>query len=90
MTAPAYITIQLRRPRDDDPGLIDEAWFTVDGGAVQLVDRDGVPLHGELTRRTIRPDETTRQSAARLLRARSRSRPPRPFSRKLHYPRVVY
>ncbi len=90
MTQPTYIAIQIRRPRDGDAGVAEEGWFMVEDGAVQLVDRDGVPLHGELTRRTIRPDETPRQSAARLLRARSRSRPARPFSRKLHYPRVVY
>ena len=33
MTAPTYITIQLRRPSRDgeDPGVIDEAWFVVEG-----------------------------------------------------------
>ncbi len=87
---PAYITIQLKRPRDDDPGTIDEAWFVVKDDVVQLVSRDGNPLPGDDNRCTLRPGETPREGAARLLRARSRNRPARPFSRKLHYPRVVY
>ena len=46
-----YITVQLRRPRDDDP-----EWSIRDGngaedGAVQLVDRDGEPLPGKGNRR---------------------------------------
>ena len=77
------ITIQLRRPREDDPGLVDEAWYRVEARVVMLTDRYGVPLPGEDNRRTLRPNETTREGAARLLRARSRSRP-------AGYPRVVY
>jgi hypothetical protein len=90
MTAPTYITIQLRRPRDDDPGVVDEAWYVVDGHTVQLVSRDGKPLPGEDNRRELRPNETAREGAARLLRARSRSRPARPFNRPLRYPAMRF
>jgi hypothetical protein len=86
MSAATYITIQLRRPREDDPGVVDEAWYCVDGNQVQLTNRDGVPLPGEDNRRTLRPNETAREAAVRLLRARSRSRPARPFNRTLRYP----
>jgi hypothetical protein len=85
-----YITVQLRRPRDDDPGQIDEAWFVVKDDVVQLVSRDGVPLPGEDNRRTLRPGETAREAAARLLRARSRNRPARPFNRSLRYPAMRF
>jgi hypothetical protein len=90
MTAPTYITIQLRRPRDDDPGLVDEAWYRAEAGVVMLTDRYGVPLPGEGNKRELRPGETAREGAARLLRVRSRNRPARPFNRPLRYPRVVY
>jgi hypothetical protein len=90
MTAPQYITIQLRRPRDSDPGVVDEAWFTVKDDVVQLVDRDGKPLQGELTRRPIAPNETAREVAVRLMRARSRSRPAKPFNRPLRYPALRF
>jgi hypothetical protein len=83
VSAPAYITIQLRRPSEDDPGAVEEGWYR----AEMLTNRDGVPLPGEDNRRTLRPNETAREGAARLLRARSRSRPARPFNRPLHYPK---
>jgi hypothetical protein len=90
MSAPTYITIQLRRPREDDPGLVDEAWYRVEARVVMLTDRYGVALPGEGNRRELRPNETAREGAARLLRARSRSRPARSFNRPLRYPRIVY
>ena len=45
MSAPTYITIQLRRPSRDgeDPGVIDEAWFITKDDVVQFTDRDGHP-----------------------------------------------
>jgi hypothetical protein len=77
-----YITIQLRRASRDgeDPGLVDEAWFTVKENVVLLVDRDGNPLQGDLTRHLIGPKETAREVAVRMLRARSWKRPTRRFS----------
>jgi hypothetical protein len=87
-----YITIQVRRPSRDgeDPGQIEEAWFTAKDDVVQLVDRDGKPLQGDLTRRPVGPNETAREVAVRLLRAKSRSRPARPFNRVLRYPALRF
>ncbi len=90
MSAPNYITIQLKRPREDDPGVVDEAWFVVEDGLVTLTTRDGDPLHGEFVCSKPKPNETAREAAARLLRSRSRSRSSRPFSRVLRYPVVRY
>ncbi len=90
MTAPIYVTIQLRRPRDDDPGVVDEAWFVVEDGLVTLTTRDGNPLHGEYACAKPRPNETARETAARLLRSRSRMRAVRPFNRTLRYPVMRY
>jgi hypothetical protein len=90
MSAPTYITLQLRRPSRDgeDPGLVDEAWYVADGNTVQFTDRDGNSLHGDHTRRPIGPGETARESAARLLRTRSMHRASRPFNRPLRYPKI--
>ena len=90
MSAPIYITIQLRRPREDDPGVVDEAWYRAEAGVVMLTDRYGVPLPGEGNKRTRGPNETAREAAARLLRARSRSRPARSFNRPLRYPALRF
>jgi hypothetical protein len=92
MSAPQYVYIGVRRPSRDgeDPGAIDEAWFTVKDDVVQLVDRDGKPLQGEFVRRPIGQDETAREVAVRLLRTRSRIRPARPFNRPLRYPAIRF
>jgi hypothetical protein len=74
----------------DHPGAIEEGWFTVKDDVVQLVDRDGKPLHGDLLRRPMGSNETAREVAVRLLRRRSRIRPTRPFNRPLRYPRVAF
>ena len=57
---------------------------------MQLVDRDGEPLPGKGNRRTLGPNETAREVAVRLLRARSRSRPARSFNRPLRYPALRF
>ena len=41
----------MRRPRRDDPtdgGVIEEGWYVVNDGAVQLTDRDGNKVDGDL------------------------------------------
>ena len=90
MTAPTYITIQLRRPREDDPGLVDEAWFVVDGDRVSAHRSRRRSAAWGRQQAQLRPNETAREGAARLLRARSRSRPARPFNRALRYPKLKY
>jgi hypothetical protein len=90
---PEYIWTETRRPRRDDPtdaGAIEEAFYVVVDSCVHFCDRDGNKLHGELMRRPIGPGETAREVAVRMLRARVRSRPARPFNRPLRYPTLRY
>ena len=70
---PIYLTVQLRRPSRDgrDAGSIAEGWYFVDGDHVQMCDRDGKPLAGEQNRRRLRPKETARETAFRLLKAKA-------------------
>jgi hypothetical protein len=88
MSAPTYITIQLRRPTEDDPGVIDEAWHRAEAGVVMLTDRYGVPLPGEGNRRTRGPNETARECAVQLLRSKSMHRASKAFNRKIVYPKI--
>ena len=84
---PQYIHIQTRRPARDgsDPGAIEEGWFTVNDGYVQLTDRGGNKVRGEFVGRPIGPGESAREVAVRMLRARVRSRPAKAFTRTIHY-----
>ena len=85
---PQYIYISMRRPRKDDPedaGAIEEGWYVVNDGAVQLTDRDGNKVRGEFVTRPIGPGETAREVAVRMLRARVRSRPAKAFTRTIRY-----
>jgi hypothetical protein len=65
--------------------VIEEAWYVVVDNAVQLSDRDGNKVHGEFVTRPIGPGETAREVAVRMLRARVRSRPAKPFTRTIRY-----
>jgi hypothetical protein len=51
--------------------VVDEGWYICEGNQVQLTDRDAVPLPGEGNRRTLGPDETSREGAARRAAAAS-------------------
>jgi hypothetical protein len=90
MSAPTYITFQLRRPSRDgeDPGVVDEAWFITKGDIVQLTDRDGHPLRGDENRRRLKNSETAREAAVQLLRSKTGARSSRPFNRVLRYPKI--
>ena len=91
MTEPKYITIQTRRPTRDgsDPGAIEEGWFIVKDGIVMLTNREGVALHGEENRREL-GNEDARVIAVRMLKAKSKRRPSRPFNRPLRYAALKY
>jgi hypothetical protein len=89
---PQYIHIQIRRPSKDgtDPGTIEEGWYVVTDDCVQLTDRDGNKVRGELVTRPIGNGETAKEVAVRMLRTRVMSRPAKSFNRPLRYPRMVY
>jgi hypothetical protein len=80
---PQYIYVEIRRPSRDgtDPGAIEEGWFIVTDDYVHLCDRDDNKVRGEFVGRPISPGETAREVAVRMLRARVRSRPAKPFNR---------
>ena len=72
-------SVKIEGPADLDvrsvkvePAVIDEGWYRVEGDVVMLTNRDGVPLPGEDNRCTLKPGETAREAAVRLLRAKSR------------------
>jgi hypothetical protein len=84
---PKYIYLQTRRPSRDgtDPGTIEEGWYVVTDGYVQLTDRDGSKVRGEFVGRPIGNGETAKEVAVRMLRARVRNKPAKSFNRRLHY-----
>ena len=89
MTA-EYCFIQVRRPARDgsDPGTIEEGWYTVTDGVVRLCDRDGDPIRGEESTAKLKPGETAKEAAVKMLRAKFARKPARPFNRPLRYPKV--
>ena len=82
---PQYIHIQIRRPSRDggDPGTIEEGWYVVVDGAVQLTDREKV--RGEFVTRPIGNGETAKEVAVRMLRTRVMSGPAKSFNRPIRY-----
>src|SRR5262245_2601225 len=85
MTEIHRVTIQLRRPMGNDPGMVESACYVIEAGnTVILTNRDGQPLsrgqvaprrRGEpspLTRweRKLAPGEDAARAARQLLRAR--------------------
>ena len=90
MTA-IYVTFELRRPRDGDPGSVAEAWYCLDGDYCQMTDRDGIPLAGERNRKKLRSGQSAREAAVTMLRERaSRFSGSKGFGRQLRYARVVF
>ena len=89
---PEYIYVTTRRPSRDgsDPGVIEEGWYVVTDGVVQLTDREGNKVRGEFVSRPISNGESAKEIAVRMLRTRVRSRPAKPFNRPLRYPTLRY
>ena len=86
-----YVTLELRRPRGDDPGSVAEGWYDLDGNHVQMCDRDGIPLAGEKNRKKLRPGQTAREAAVMLLKEKaSRFGSRESFNRTLRYPTTVF
>jgi hypothetical protein len=85
-----YCFIQTRRPTKDgsDPGSIEEGWYTVTDGVVRLCDRDGDPIRGEESTAKLKPGETAKEVAVRLLRGKFARKPARPFNRPLRYQKL--
>ncbi len=83
---PQRLVLQTRRPRDNDPGAIEDGYWIVSGDAVYLTDADGVKT-GE--RQELRPGTDPKNAAINLLRSKV-GRRRSSFDRPLNYPRGFY
>ena len=65
------IFVQMRRPRDGDPGVTEPGYFRVEDDVVVLVDKNGVPRINKKGKRLItnlKPGQNARKIAALLVR----------------------
>ena len=79
------LTIQTRRPRGDDPGVVNSL-LVVSGDSVWLCDEDGVKT-GD--RQGLRPALDPKVAAINLLRGKVGKRKS-DFNRPLRYPKNFY
>jgi hypothetical protein len=87
MTTVHKLIIQIKAPRHDFPGQIEEGFYRVMDGSVTLCDAAGKPV-GE--KRTVPTGGDPKGLACAMLRARARSRQgsrPGGFDRRLSYPK---
>jgi hypothetical protein len=87
MTDVKKLIIQIRAPRHDFPGQVEEGFYRVDDNSVTLCDKDGKAV-GE--KRTVPTGGDPKGLACSMLRTRARSRQgsrPGGFNRKLDYGR---
>ena len=46
---PTLLLVQIRQPKDNDPGQVAEAWYMRDGDTLRLTDEYGRPIAGKST-----------------------------------------
>jgi hypothetical protein len=78
---PTYIFVTTRAATSADPGVIAEAWFIVEDGAVVLRDADDKHFGG----RALLKDEDPATVARSLLREQEA---PKDFQRQIHYQKL--
>jgi hypothetical protein len=83
---PNKLTLQTRRPREDDPGAVEFGWWIVSDGRVHLVDQDGTKTG---TSRSLPEGADPKLVATKMLRGKIGARNS-DFNRPLRYPRMVY
>ena len=76
--SPIYIWTTIRHGDDGDPGEIAEGYYSVEGGAVVLTDRDG----RHITSRALLGEDPATLARQLLHEARK----PSDFNRRLRYP----
>jgi hypothetical protein len=84
------IFIQMRRPRDGDPGVTEPGYFQVEDNVVVLVDKDGKPRLNRKRKRLeykLKPGENARRIAALLVREHLPNYRG-DFNRKIIYPNL--
>jgi hypothetical protein len=87
---PHYVYYVTRKPSRDgsDPGAIEEGWFEIIGAEVVMTTQGGEPLPGNRNRRKPRSNQTPKDCARDMLKAKVMSRPMSNFNRPLghrHY-----
>ena len=83
------IFVQMRRPRDGDPGVTEPGYFRVEDEIIVLVDKNGNPRRNKKGKRLeykLKPGENARTIAALLVRDHM-PKPPRRFQSKNHLSR---
>ena len=84
------IFIQMRRPRDGDPGVTEPGYYRVEDDVVVLVDKNGVPRLNKKGKRLeykLKPGQNARTIAALLVREHMPDYRG-DFHRKIIYPNV--
>jgi len=82
------VSVSIRKPRDGDPGIIEEGRYKTEGDTVVLVDIEGKPRldkKGNRIERKIGPGENSRSVAFKLTRDNIPNRN-NDFNRKIIYP----
>lgn len=86
------IWVQMRRPRDGDPGVSEPGYFRVEDDTIVLVDKNGVPRTNRKRKRLsykLKPGENARRIAALLVRDHlPNRREGADFNRTIIYPNV--
>jgi hypothetical protein len=83
---PQKLTLQTRRPREDDPGAVEFGWWIVSDGRVHLVDENG---NKTSTSRPLPDGADPQILAVRMLRGKIGARN-NSFNRPLRYPKIGY
>jgi hypothetical protein len=82
------VFVQMRRPRDGDPGVTEEGRYRTEGDVVVLVDKNGnqrLTPKGKPIQRKLNPGDNQRTIAARLVREHL-PQPKSDFNRRIFYP----
>jgi hypothetical protein len=78
---PTYVRVTIRNGNDDDPGVIAEAYYTIEDGLLVLRDADDK----HITSRALLKDENPLAVARALLRE---AEEPKDFHRPISYPKL--
>ena len=84
------IFVQMRRPRDGDPGVTEPGYYRVEDDAIVLVDKNGGPRLNKKGKRLdykLKPGQNARKIAALLVRDHLPDHSD-DFHRKIIYPNV--
>jgi hypothetical protein len=84
------IFVQMRRPRDGDPGVTEPGYYRVEDGVVVLVDINGKPRLNKKGKRLdykLKPGQNARRIAALLIRDHMPNHRD-DFHRKIIYPNL--